>query len=426
MLLFWLSATLLVAQAALAFIVGYLLLLTTAAWRAARHTPPRPGDPTHHFAILIPAHNEALLLPETLASLDALDYPRDLYEVHVVADNCTDQTAAVARKLGATVHERQNPAERGKGYALQWLLARIWQEPAGPAADAFVIVDADTVVAPGFLRVMDARLAGGERVIQGYYAVRDPGRGTAVSLRYAAMAVLHFLRPQGRMVLGGSAGLKGNGMVFAAEVMQAHRWPASITEDIELHMDLILAGERVTFAPDALVWAEMPDTLAEAQTQNERWERGRVELARRYVPRLLHEARGAAQQGRRGRAFLLFDAALEHLIPPFSLLAALSGVGLLLAGLLAVPGRGRRKRACLPGVNLLLGVALLAGQAIYLLAGLRLVRAPRQVYQSLLAAPRYVLWKLLLYLGVLSGRGKDDWVRTARKEPLSESSLPVE
>lgn len=389
------SYLLLTFQAILSALVGYLLLLTGAAWRAPRQTRPLSGR-YHRFLILIPAHNEEKLLPDLLANLHALDYPADQFAIHVVADNCTDKTAVIAQQHGALVHERFHETQRGKGYALQWLLGQIWD--SGEPHDGIVILDADSVVSSNFLQVMNARLAQGERAIQAYYAVRAPEQSNSVALRYAALAVLHYVRPQGRMVLGGSAGLKGNGMVFAADVLRRHNWSASLTEDIEFHMQLILAGERVTFAPDAIVWAEMPDTLAGSQTQNARWEQGRLQMVRQYVPGLL-------KRSVRERNFVLFDAAMEQIIPPFSVLAGLSMVGL---GTAVLQPKARRKTA------LFLSLFTLAGQVFYLLAGLKLARAPRTVYRALLGVPRFLLWKIRLYLGVLLGKKDEAWVRTGR------------
>jgi 1,2-diacylglycerol 3-beta-glucosyltransferase len=401
---------LLLAQGYLAVLVGYLLLLTAAAWQAPRRTPQRSGKPVTRFLILVPAHNEERLLPSTLTSLNALDYPRSLYTVHVIADNCHDRTAAVAAAAGATVHQRQDLVRRGKGYALQWLLQRLWQsqEPH----EAVVILDADSLVSPNFLHVMEARLTRGERVIQAYYAVRDPERSWSVSLRYAALAVLHYLRPSGRMALGGSAGLKGNGMVFAADVLKKHQWTNHLTEDIEFHMELLLNGERVMFAPDAIVWAEMPETLAEAQTQNARWERGRLEMARRYVPQLARQGWQAGRAGQRDKAFLLFDAALEHIIPPFSILTAVNASCLALS--LVLPAGAKQPASRLKKSNIILGTALMAGQLCYTLAGLHLANAPKKVYQALIYAPALIVWKLWLYGRVLLGRDRQGWVRTKR------------
>ena len=406
---------LLLIQIVLAGLISYLLLLTVAAWRASRQTAPRSDGPTNHFLILVPAHNEEQLLPETLRNLSQLDYPHALYAVHVVADNCTDQTAELARRGGAVVHERTNESQRGKGYALQWLLQRLWQtdEPH----DAALILDADSIISPNFLRVMDVRLARGERVIQAYYAVRDPDRSWSVSLRYAALAVLHYLRPSGRMVLGGSMGLKGNGMVFAADILKRHEWSASITEDIEFHMALVLAGERAMFAPDAVVEAEMPQTLFGSHTQNTRWEQGRLDMARRYVPALLRESGAALKRGEYGRAYLLFDAVMEHIIPPFSLLAGLTGLGLFAAIILFLLTRNISPTySGLGWANLILGIVNILGQIVYIFYGLFLVRAPKKIYKALLYAPVFVVWKIWLYARIILGRGQKEWVRTARNE----------
>lgn len=383
------------AGAVLALMITYLLMLTGAALFAQRHTKLRQDAPSHRFLILVPAHNEERLLPSLLANLHQLDYPAALYAVHVVADNCTDRTADLARASGAFAHERVDEDQRGKGYALQWLMQQLWA--SAEPHDAVLILDADSLVSPNFLTVMDARLARGERAVQAYYAVRDPQSSWSASLRSVALAALHYLRPLGRMSLGGSAGLKGNGMVFAAEIVREYQWSASLTEDIEYHMALILGGQRVTFAPDAIVWAEMPSSLKAARTQNVRWERGRQEMVRQYVPRLL----GAALAQ---RSFLLLDAAIEQIIPPFSLIAAASL--LLLIGALVLQSISA----------VLLGGGLLLGQAVYILAGLWLSRAPRKVYQALLYAPVFIVWKVWLYLRVLIGLDRKGWTRTARND----------
>jgi len=417
-----LQAAFFIAQIVLAALVGYLLLLTAIAWRESRKSMSPAGEMRSRFAILIPAHNEERLLPDLLSNLAQLDYPHALYTIHVVADNCTDQTAVIGRQNGAVVHERFDASQPGKGYALQWLLQRLWA--ASEPHDAVVILDADTVVSANFLRAMSARLARGERVIQAYYAVRDPGRSWSVGLRYAALAVLHYLRPLGRTALGGSAGLKGNGMVFAADVMRQNEWSASITEDIEFHMTLILNGERVAFAPEAVIEAEMPETLAGAASQNVRWERGRIQMMRLYVPQLLRAAWQSVRQGRYGRAYLFIDATMEHLIPPFSVMAALNGLFLgfsllsvLLSGTLT-QNMGGETAVTLAWANLWLALGLVVGQAVYLLSGLRLVHAPKTVYLALINIPVFVAWKVWHYVRVLLGLDSQAWVRTARNDEV--------
>jgi cellulose synthase/poly-beta-1,6-N-acetylglucosamine synthase-like glycosyltransferase len=214
------------------------------------------------------------------------------------------------------------------------------------------------------------------------------------------------------MVLGGSAGLKGNGMVFAADVMKKHQWTAHLTEDIEFHMQLILAGGCVTFAPDAVVEAEMPDTLKGAQTQNARWERGRAEMARRYIPALWREVRKAMGARHPRRAYLLLDAIAEHLIPPFSIFIAAS-VACLFIVLILPSGN----MSFLKTTNLWLGTGIILGQIIYTFTSLSLVHAPRKIYTALLYAPIFVLWKIGVYLKIFSKTDQREWVRTARNEP---------
>jgi 1,2-diacylglycerol 3-beta-glucosyltransferase len=399
--------------------VVYLLLLTIAAC-LARGRQLKPSDPpAHRILFLIPAHNEAALLPTTLANLRQLDYPPDLYEVHVVADNCCDNTADVARAGGAIVHERFHDTLKGKGCALQWLLKRLWA--AETPHDAVVILDADSIVSRNFLRVMDAHLTAGARAVQAHYAVRDPGESPIIGLRYIALAARNYVRPLGRMLLGGSAGLQGNGMLFQTELMRQHEWTAHLTEDVEFHMSLIAAGEQVLFSPDAVVWAEMPTTLAGSTTQNERWESGRLEILRHYVPRLLRHGSRALGRGEWRRAYLNFDAAIEHLIPPFTVLVALSlfmltaTLILFALSLWAVPSALHWAIA-----NLMLALFLVLGQTIYIGVGFQLTKAPKTIYKALLHVPTFMLWKLLLYGRVLTGRQQKGWIRTTRNEEGSK------
>ena len=407
-----------IIQIFLGILVGYLVLLTFASTQAERQTRLQPGQPTKRFVLLIPAHNEERLLPGLLNSLACLDYPAQLFEIHVVADNCTDQTAALAQSSGVNVHVRTDLTNRGKGPAIQWLFDRVWH--TGAKIDAALILDADSIVNGNFLRIMAAHLENGEKVIQAYYAVRDPGSSWSSSLRYTAFALLHYSRPLARMVLGGSVGLKGNGMVFTTAIFERYKWSASITEDIELHMKLLLDGERVTFAPDAVVLGEMPGTLANSESQHDRWERGRLEMRRRYVPQLAKRCLAEISAGHFRKAYLFFDAMMEHIIPPFSVLV---GVNLLclLADLILLALVGMKGSEAilstsynLVWVNLWLSLLLLLGQAVYVVTGLKSVQAASNIYLGLLYTPAYMIWKFLQYGRVLFQRGELEWVRTKR------------
>jgi cellulose synthase/poly-beta-1,6-N-acetylglucosamine synthase-like glycosyltransferase len=353
--------------------------------------------------ILVPAHNEELLIASTVASMRGLDYPEDLFRIHVVADNCTDATAEKARAAGAEVHVRFALDAKGKGPALQWLLQQLWSRD--DPHDAVVIVDADSTLSANFLRVMDAKLAEGHRVVQGYYAVRDPDTSWNVGLRYAGFALRHYLKPLARTALGGSCGLYGNGMTFRSEILRDRPLTDHLTEDLELQLELLLSGVPVAFAPDAVVEAEMPTSLAGARSQQQRWEQGRVDLARRFLPALVRTPRVR----RRHQRVAQLDAAVDQVIPPFSVVVAAS----VITGAIGL-GLGRFRPSTAARLTVLLAAGIAAAQALYLFAGLRLVHAPRAVYRSLLCAPVLIVWKVVLWFQVLLRPTAATWVRTAR------------
>ncbi|HEU5318507.1 MAG TPA: glycosyltransferase family 2 protein, partial [Chloroflexota bacterium] len=319
-----LDGALTLAALAVCLAALYLVFLAVAAVACRRRVPPA-GPGMRRFALLVPAHDEALTIERLLGSLAGLDYTRERWVAHVVADNCADETAEVVRRFAAShpgvdlrVHERFDEGLKAKGYALAWLLERL--RAGEERYDAYVVLDADSVVSANFLAAMDARLEQGSRVVQAYYTVLNAGESALAALRYAALAAIHYARPLGRAALGLSCGLKGNGMCFAAEVLEGRGWTAhGLAEDVELHLALVAEGLRVDFAPEATVLADMPVSFRQAAAQNRRWERGRVDVLRGVVPRLL--LRGVV-----GRSPVRLDAALEQLIPPISVPVALGGL----------------------------------------------------------------------------------------------------
>jgi cellulose synthase/poly-beta-1,6-N-acetylglucosamine synthase-like glycosyltransferase len=372
----------------------YLSVLSIAALAGRSRHSAGHAAPSARFAVLVPAHNEEAVLGAMLASLRRLDYPPTLMDVQVVADNCTDATAAIAREAGVSVYERHDETEIGKGYALRWLLGQV--QATGRAYDAYVVMDADTEVSPNFLQVMDAQLQAGQSIIQSQYRVQNGQESWTSGLRSIAFALFNHLRPLGRTALGWSSGLKGTGMCFKASVVEQFGWDSfSLTEDVEYHVQLVSAGLRVAYAPEAIIWSAMPTSLKQSKSQQMRWERGRLELVRRNVPRLFWGTL-------RTRNLALFDAAMEILVPPLSVV-----VGLVLC--------------CCAGAVLLhstlgmrLGAALLVGLLLYVFIGLRLARLPLAAYRLLLFAPAYIAWKLWVYVVALIPAGDRRWVRTSR------------
>ncbi len=386
---------------------GYLAMITLAGLPRPRSTPT--GRTDHRFVILMPADNEAAGIASALDSMTALDYPADRFSVHVVADNCSDDTLTIAARCGAEGHERIDPEAPGKGPALNWLLDRLVARDE--QFDAVVVIDADTIVDDQFLRQMSAALANGATAAQGRYSVREVEASPAVSFRWAALACRHHLRPLGRCRLGASSGLYGNGMVFLRPLIVGRRWSGHLVEDAEFQMDLLLDGHDVAYVPGALVLAEMPTSLDQATSQNERWERGRIELVRRFVPTLLRRLPGSP-----GRRVQFADAVADHLVPPLS---ALMAAHLAVAGLAGVGAVAK-----IPGTRSAARMHALAAGAIigHVLAGLYSVRAPRHHVIALLRAPGIVVWKVRLWLSVLVRGEEVTWTRTERNRPDSAES----
>lgn len=389
---------LLILEVGMAVLSLYLLILAVASFFTREGAPsPRPGR-SHRFAILIPAHNEEALLGSLIQSLKRLDYPDERYDVHVVADNCTDATVEVGRRAGAHVHDRIDPSAPGKGHALNWLIGRLTQEiDTDRRYDAFVVLDADSVVTVNFLAEMNAKLCAGHSLVQSFNDVANPTESWTASLRYIAFCLICYLRPLGRSALGLSVGLRGNGMCLSRDVVERFPWNTdSPAEDHELHMRLLLEGLKVAFAPRAHVYSEMPTSLRAAQSQNIRWERGKIEVMLAYSPRLL-------LSGIRTLNWSQVDGALELMVPPFSLavgLALLMFVASLLVG-------------SMPAVAL--ATFVVVAQLAYTIRGITAMPLhSRQLYLALLYAPWFITWKAGIYLAVAVGAGKGQWVRTTR------------
>jgi 1,2-diacylglycerol 3-beta-glucosyltransferase len=388
---------LLALESGLALATGYLLTLLLAAQDQRRRTradaPARAGGGPR-FVVLIPAHDEQEGIAATLGSLASCAYPAELLRAIVIADNCGDSTAERARRAGVEVWERQDEARRGKGFALIWALERLLRERDD--FDAVVVLDADCLVSPNMLAAMSARIGAGARAVQVRYDVQNPDASSVSALRYAAFALMCTVRPMGKQRLGLSCGLLGTGMAFTRDLLAAMPWTATgLVEDAEYHMRLVDAGERAQFASEAWVSSAMPTSFRDASDQQARWEQGRLQMIRRWSPRLL--AAGLAN-----RDLVRLHAGLEHLVPPQSLIAAASSGSAIAAALLG------SKRLCR------LSLSTSAAQLAFVAGGLRLVGAPRGVYRALLAAPALVVRKLALYAGLIAGRGPSTWVRTAR------------
>jgi cellulose synthase/poly-beta-1,6-N-acetylglucosamine synthase-like glycosyltransferase len=374
---------------------GYLFVLTV---RSGEGKVPPSGKPTTRFNVVVPAHDEAAGIASTVGSLLAVDYPRSLFEVTVVADNCTDDTAERARRAGATVLERTDAVLRGKGYALAHAFEKIVAEGK---ADAVVVIDADTVVSPNLLRAFDARLAAGAVAAQADYAVRNVDDGWRTRLMAIAFGMFHVVRSRGRESFGVSCGLRGNGMCFTTSLLREVPHDAfSIVEDLEYGIRLGERGHRVHYAGEAHVYGDMVAGEKASRSQRERWEGGRWQMAKRHGLPLLRRAISE-------RSPLLADLAMDVLVPPLSLLVAATVAGTAASAVVSAASLRPTPALYLFGAS---GVFLLA----YAARGWQLSGTGARGLASLARAPGYMVWKATLPLRRRAA-ATTEWVRTARE-----------
>jgi len=348
------------------------------------------------YTIIVPAHNEESVIDATLQSLAEISYPSELYSVIVVADNCDDKTVKIVSEAGVECLERRDKKNPGKGQALEWAFKRILKEKT---SDAFIIVDADTLVETNILSVMNRYLADGAEVVQAYYDVLHPESSPMASLTFMGFAISRNLKYRGRSRLGFSANLLGNGMCITREIIERHGWRAfSISEDLEYQLQLLLQGVCVVFAHDTKIWAEMPSKISSFHTQRSRWDVGKYKLRNRYVPLLL-------KKGLSERSLACFDAVLELIIPPYLLYAA-STYALYAIYLIFFYSA--------MNVWFFIWTALAAGLTVYTFTGLLAAKAPLKVYVNLVYAPFFLLLRLVMVFESMLGKSKK-WVKTERE-----------
>jgi len=387
-----LLAALAVPAAAACAYLGVLTLLS-----GGLPLPPRSSRRLR-FDVIVPAHNEAAMIGRSLASLRRLDWPADRFRLVVVADNCTDTTAVLARGAGARVLERNDATLRGKGYALRFAFDdsrdRRW-------ADAVVVVDADAEVSPNLIEAFAARIERGADAVQAHYGVLNPAESWRTRLIAIAHGTFHTVRSRARERLRLSCGLRGNGWCVTHRVLARAPYRAfSLTEDLEYGIALGLAGHRVEYAGEAHADAEMASGEMIAQRQRQRWEYGRFDLVRAQTWPLL---RAALRQ----RSPVCLDLALDLLVLP------LSYVALNVAALLALAALAGLWQPSLR-VWLWPGALCAAALGFHVLRGWQLSGRGAAGLVDLLGAPFYILWKMLR---VLRSHDRREWAPTRRQGP---------
>ena len=280
-------------------------------------------EKNHKFMAIVPAHNEEAVIKNLVDSLVAQEYPKELYDIYVIADNCTDRTAEIAKAAGAIVLKRFDEAHKTKGYALNWFLKQKIEENAD--YDAFCVFDADNIVDKNFLKNMNKKLCQGEEVVQGYRDIKNP-TDSWISAGYAIFYwMMHRFYHLARYNLGLSPLLNGTGFMVKFDIIKPDGWQTvTLTEDIEFSLINIAQGRKLGWAVDAIVYDEQPTTFKQSWSQRSRWTVGHLQCMKNYTKSL---AKGVKEY----KTLMNFDGLLYMFgIPMMLLTFLLLGVNTLL------------------------------------------------------------------------------------------------
>lgn len=270
----------------------------------------------HKFMLIIPAHNEEVVIKNLIDSLKALDYAKELYDIYVIADNCTDKTAKIAKECNVKVYERTDPEHKTKGYALNWFLNKVLKKNL--EYDAFCVFDADNIVDSNFLNAMNKKLCQGETVVQGYKDIKNP-TDSWISAGYALFYwTQHKFFHLARYNIGLSPLMNGTGFMVKFDVIKETGWNTkTLTEDIEFSLINIAKGNKLGWATDAIVYDEQPTTFGQSWNQRIRWTVGHIQCFKHYTKDL---GKGVIEN----RTLMNFDGLVYIMCVPIIIISVLS------------------------------------------------------------------------------------------------------
>lgn len=344
------------------------------------------------FAILIPAHNEEVLIGKTIESILNTYYPRYLKDIFVIADNCNDRTAQVVRSKGVECIERFDESQKGKGYALNWALRQIKKNNY----NAYVIIDADTLVNKVFFQELNKDINSGKNIIQGFHGSSNPNESWITRLTNISDYLQFNLYFAGRSKLGLSVGLLGNGMCFSREIINKFKWNSfSITEDWEQYLRFISEGYRIHFNININANSQQPVNLQQGKTQKLRWMRGRTQIAKKYIYKILIRAILTGD-------LIKLDAVINFLLPSITM-----QMNTLILTSFIINFVFSKKYFFWLLINWFFFL-------LYLIIGLIKSKPDLKTLLTLIALPIYLVWKIYIKFLSLISINKKDWIRTKR------------
>lgn len=354
-------------------------------------------QPKARFAIIIPAHNEELLIRRLLRSIKDLDYPKDLFKTIVVADNCVDKTYLIASEEGAIVIERRDAEHSGKGYAIKYALEKIGMAQY----DAVLIVDADSMIEKHALKELNEFIMRGYAIIQCYNGVANTDESWFTRLENISNNVINEILYPTKQRLGLSSCLLGDGMCFLTKILAKYGWD-SVTgvEDWEYFARMIINGERIAFARDARVYHQESTSLIQATSQRVRWASGRFGIGWKYGFKLFYN-------GLVHHNIIMLDASLALIFPNPSLELNVTIFGFMLSFLHAwITGRNE---------FIIWFCCLLLMQFIIFLSGVIFAKEKIKAFLSIFFIPIFLVWKVGIDIFSTLPIGRRKWLQTKRR-----------
>lgn len=366
--------------------------------------------PEKTMAVIVAAHNEQAVIGQLVDNLKQLEYPKELYDIYVIADNCSDNTAKVAGEAGAIVCERTHPTKKSKGYALEWMFEKLFA--MDKKYDAVCIFDADNLVHPRFLMEMNHHLCKGAKIIQGYLDAKNPYDTWVAGTFAIAFWVIDHISHLAKTNLGLSAVLGGTGMCITTDVLKQYGWRATcLVEDMEFTMKSLAHGIKTTWAHDAIVYDEKPLTFMQSWNQRKRWAQGQFDVAHRFIPVMFKE-------GIKRRDIRILDGCIYLLQPHFLMISTI----FIIASYCQL-WFGQFYTSIYTFMPSELMTAIMMGQYILPMIILLKIRAKLKAWFYLLLYPVFIYsWIPIVFIGFFK-RNDHEWSHTKHTRAISYDQL---
>lgn len=391
----------------------YYLTISAFGWIRRKEISAKSFEPKNKFAILVAAHNEETVIASIIKSLKQIEYPKDMYDIYVVADNCTDDTAEISRLNDVFVYERFNEIKKGKGYSMEWMFKKLFNMEK--QYDAVCVLDADNLVSPNFLLEMNKHMCMGHEVVQGYLDSKNPSDSWISGNNSIAFWISNRLIQLPRYYLGLSCILGGTGFIISTKVLKELGWGATcLAEDLEFSLKLALKGKKVFWAHDAVIYDEKPLTIAQSWRQRKRWMQGHFDCSRRFLGPLLRKAI-------KERNAIALDLSL-YLMQP--IIVVVNGIGVLTGPIYLIFVLLDKKPFSMTDfLVIFLSFASMYISIIFVLIEGKLKSL--KILKYLLLMPIYNLtWVPIIIQGFID-KDKKEWFHTAHTRNMDISDLEI-